>query len=63
MPLSAGDKLGPYETLAPIGAGGMGAGQIITAGSFGGVLEARVGAPLRMTFDGLDALSVQFVSS
>jgi serine/threonine protein kinase len=24
MPLSAGDKLGPYEILAPIGAGGMG---------------------------------------
>jgi eukaryotic-like serine/threonine-protein kinase len=25
MPLSTGDKLGPYEILAPIGAGGMGA--------------------------------------
>jgi serine/threonine protein kinase len=25
MPLSAGDKLGPYEILSPIGAGGMGA--------------------------------------
>jgi eukaryotic-like serine/threonine-protein kinase len=24
MPLSAGTKLGPYEILAPIGAGGMG---------------------------------------
>jgi eukaryotic-like serine/threonine-protein kinase len=24
MPLSPGDKLGPYEILAPIGAGGMG---------------------------------------
>jgi serine/threonine protein kinase len=24
MPLCAGDKLGPYEILAPIGAGGMG---------------------------------------
>ena len=24
MPLSAGDKLGPYEILARIGAGGMG---------------------------------------
>ena len=24
MPLSLGDKLGPYEILAPIGAGGMG---------------------------------------
>jgi eukaryotic-like serine/threonine-protein kinase len=24
MILSAGDKLGPYEILAPIGAGGMG---------------------------------------
>src|SRR6202140_4128316 len=24
MPLSIGDKLGPYEILAPIGAGGMG---------------------------------------
>src|SRR5579862_3593500 len=24
MPLSAGDKLGPYEVLAPIGKGGMG---------------------------------------
>src|ERR1700692_1405742 len=24
MPLSTGDKLGPYEILAPIGAGGMG---------------------------------------
>jgi len=24
MPLSAGEKLGPYEILAPLGAGGMG---------------------------------------
>jgi len=24
MPLQPGDKLGPYEFLAPIGAGGMG---------------------------------------
>src|SRR5215467_3984026 len=24
MPLSAGDKLGPYQILSPIGAGGMG---------------------------------------
>jgi serine/threonine protein kinase len=24
MPLTAGNKLGPYEVLAPIGAGGMG---------------------------------------
>jgi serine/threonine protein kinase len=24
MPISAGDRLGPYEILAPIGAGGMG---------------------------------------
>jgi serine/threonine protein kinase len=24
MPLSPGDKLGPYEVLSPIGAGGMG---------------------------------------
>src|SRR6202171_1409253 len=24
MPLSAGDKLGPYEIIAPLGAGGMG---------------------------------------
>ena len=24
MPLSSGDKLGPYEIVAPIGAGGMG---------------------------------------
>jgi len=24
MPLSIGEKLGPYEILAPIGAGGMG---------------------------------------
>src|ERR1700726_2351818 len=24
MPLTAGDKLGPYEILAPLGAGGMG---------------------------------------
>jgi serine/threonine protein kinase len=24
MPLAPGDKLGPYEILAPIGAGGMG---------------------------------------
>ena len=24
MPLQSGDKLGPYEILAPVGAGGMG---------------------------------------
>jgi len=24
MPLQAGEKLGPYEILAPLGAGGMG---------------------------------------
>jgi len=24
MPLSAGERLGPYEILAPLGAGGMG---------------------------------------
>jgi serine/threonine protein kinase len=24
MPLTVGDRLGPYEILAPIGAGGMG---------------------------------------
>ncbi|MCU1336488.1 MAG: serine/threonine protein kinase [Bryobacterales bacterium] len=24
MPLSAGERLGPYEIIAPIGAGGMG---------------------------------------
>ena len=24
MPLSSGDKLGPYEIVAPLGAGGMG---------------------------------------
>jgi hypothetical protein len=24
MPLSSGDKLGPYEILAPLGVGGMG---------------------------------------
>ena len=24
MPISAGDKLGPYEILSPLGAGGMG---------------------------------------
>jgi serine/threonine protein kinase len=24
MPLSVGDKIGPYQILAPIGAGGMG---------------------------------------
>ena len=24
MPLSSGDKLGPYQILAPLGAGGMG---------------------------------------
>ena len=24
MPLTVGDKLGPYEIVAPIGAGGMG---------------------------------------
>jgi len=42
---------------------GLVAGQIITTGSYCGVLEAPVGAPLRITFDGLGALSVQFSSS
>jgi len=42
---------------------GLTAGQIVTTGSYCGVLEAPVGAPFRITFDGLGAMSVQFVSS
>jgi len=48
--------------LAPRGEG-LASGQIVTTGSYCGVLEVPVGAPLRITFDGLGTLSVQFVSS
>ncbi len=41
---------------------GLAAGQIVTTGSYCGVLEIPVGEPLRITFDGLGALSVQFVT-
>ena len=42
---------------------GLAAGQIVTTGSYCGVLEVRVGAPFRITFDGLGEVSVQLVSS
>jgi eukaryotic-like serine/threonine-protein kinase len=38
VPLSAGDKLGPYEILAPIGAGGMGEGKTVAALSHPNIL-------------------------
>jgi eukaryotic-like serine/threonine-protein kinase len=49
MPLSAGDKLGPYEIVAPIGAGGMGEvhrGQEMAV--FDKIMPPRV-PPLRQT--------------
>jgi len=48
--------------LASIGEG-LAAGQIVTTGSYCGVLEVKVGAPFRVAFGGLGDLSVQFVSS
>jgi serine/threonine protein kinase len=39
MALSAGDRLGPYEILAPIGAGGM--GEVYRAHAITGSLKIR----------------------
>jgi len=42
---------------------GLKAGQIVTAGSYAGVLELPLGAPLRITFDGLGTLSVELADT
>jgi 2-keto-4-pentenoate hydratase len=60
----SGHPLAPLYWLANFlasGGEGLAAGQIVTTGSYCGVLEVPVGEPLRITFDGLGALSVQFL--
>jgi 2-keto-4-pentenoate hydratase len=61
----SGHPLAPLYWLANFlasGGEGLAAGQIVTTGSYCGVLEVPVGEPLCITFDGLGALSVQFVT-
>jgi 2-keto-4-pentenoate hydratase len=60
----SGHPLAPLHWLANFlasGGEGLAAGQIVTTGSYCGVLDVPVGEPLRITFDGLGALSVQFL--
>jgi eukaryotic-like serine/threonine-protein kinase len=45
MPLSVGDKLGPYEVLAPIGKGGMGEVYRAHDPRLGRDVAIRVGKP------------------
>ncbi len=62
----SGHPLAPLRWLANFLASrgdGLAAGQIVTTGSYCGVLEVQVGAPFRVTFDGLGELSAHFVSS
>jgi 2-keto-4-pentenoate hydratase len=62
----SGHPLAPLVWLANFLASrgeGLAAGQIVTTGSYCGVLEAPVGVPFHITFDGLGTLSVQFVAS
>jgi 2-keto-4-pentenoate hydratase len=57
----SGHPLAPLYWLANFLSGrgeGLKAGQIVTAGSYCGVLELPLGAPLRIAFDGLGILSV-----
>jgi len=42
---------------------GLKAGQIVTAGSYCGVLDLPLGKPLQVTFGGLGVLSVEFVEA
>ncbi len=61
----SGHPLAPLYWLANFLASsgeGLAAGQIVTTGSFCGVLEVPLGEPVRITFDGLGALSVQFAA-
>jgi hypothetical protein len=50
MPLSPGDKLGPYEILAPLGAGGM--GEVYRIGTYRDV-ELDVTRPFAKTLEAL----------
>jgi 2-keto-4-pentenoate hydratase len=62
----SGHPLAPLYWLANFLAGrgeGLKAGQIVTAGSYCGVLELPVGAPLRIGFDGLGILSVELADA
>jgi 2-keto-4-pentenoate hydratase len=62
----SGHPLAPLRWLANFLASrgnGLVAGQIVTTGSYCGVLEVQVGAPFRVIFDGLGELSAHFVSS
>ncbi len=59
----SGHPLAPLYWLANFLASrgdGLTAGQIVTTGSYCGVVEAPLATPLRMTFDDLGVLSVEF---
>jgi 2-keto-4-pentenoate hydratase len=61
----SGHPLAPLYWLANFLAStgeGLAAGQIVTTGSFCGVLEAPVGEPVCITFGGLGTLAVQFAA-
>ena len=46
MPLSAGTRLGPYEILAPLGAGGMGEVYKVSDTRFDRIVAVKISAAL-----------------
>jgi 2-keto-4-pentenoate hydratase len=61
----AGHPLAPLCWLANFLAArgeGLKAGQVVTTGSYCGALELPLATPLRVTFDGLGCLAVEFVA-